>query len=90
MLRHRVESRNWNERRIKANCGQKSQSPLGTLVDHEVFVLSRCSAWSFSCLRPSRRLVVVGFELLGLVVRDEGIDDGLQAAFHDQVELVQR
>ena len=30
------------------------------------------------------------FQLLGLVVRDERVDDGLQAAFQNQVELVQR
>ena len=34
-------------------------------------------------------LAVIGLQLLGLIVGDEGIDNGLQTAFHDQVELVQ-
>jgi hypothetical protein len=36
-----------------------------------------------------RGLAVIGLQLFGLVVGDQGVDDGLQAALHDQVELVQ-
>jgi hypothetical protein len=37
-----------------------------------------------------RRRLRLALQLLGLVVGDERIDDGLQAALHHQVELVQR
>src|ERR1017187_2676596 len=62
--------------RARSGCGPLASEYSASAISARIFGRSSC-------------LGCIGLQLFRLVVRDESIDDGLQAAFHHQVKLVQ-
>src|ERR1019366_8240172 len=62
--------------RARPGCGPWASEDSASAINARIFGRSSC-------------LGCIGLQLFRLVVRDESIDDGLQAAFHYQIELVQ-